>query len=93
VVNKPTRVKTGRLDTLKIIREKGLGSILAALESHQANISQSQAKRLTDQKEIDATDTGMDYLFDLVNKPGGASAPTKFSGRSSRATEYRRLQQ
>lgn len=79
VVADPTRVKTGRLDTLKIVRKKGVGSLIATIESHQANISQSQANRLTDQGDIDATDTGMDFLFDLVNKTGGAAAPTQFA--------------
>lgn len=78
VVDKPTRVKTGRIDTLRIVQKKGIGSVIANIESHQANISQTQAKRLTDQKNLDPTDIGLDYIFDLVNKRGGAGAPTNF---------------
>ena len=79
VVADPTRIKTGRMDTLEINRAKGIGSVVVNVESHQANISQSQANRMSDQKNLDPTDTSMDFIYDLVNRVGGAGEPTVFA--------------
>ncbi len=78
VIVDPTRVKTGRMDTMELVRNKGVGSVVVNIESHQANISQAQANRLSDQKNLDPADTGMDFLADLINRPGGAGVRTTF---------------
>lgn len=81
VVVKPTRMKTGRIDTLEASVRKGEGVVTLVVESHQANISQAQDKRMVDQQNIDPTDTSMDFIYDLANKTAGAGVEARLVSR------------
>lgn len=67
VVINPTRVKTGRIDQLKIDGDGEEGNVTVSLESHQTYVSEPLNSRYSEQADIDPNDTSQKAIHRLAN--------------------------
>lgn len=68
VIVDPTRVKTGKMDQLRVTGSGETGIVEVTIESHQANISEPLNTHYSGQINLDASDTSQNYALDLSSK-------------------------
>lgn len=68
IVGVPFRVKTGRMDQMRVGQGRGQNFVQVTIESHQAYASIATNTKYSEQKDIDPTDTSQDYVQDLANR-------------------------
>lgn len=90
VIGEPFRVRSGRMENMKIVRgnKDGISTITMDLVGYSAYLSEPLFSRYSEQKDLDATDTSQDYVHDLANydpsstdgshrTSGGGGAPSR----------------
>lgn len=79
VILSPTRVKTGRMDQMRITGDGREGKVIVDIESHQSNVQRALDSRYSQQKSVEPTDTSQDYIQDLSNKNPGAGVRDSYA--------------
>jgi hypothetical protein len=68
------RIRTGRMDTLEISNDGSIQRFILGIEGHAGLISPATGQTYQNQKQLDPTDTAMDYAVSVAN---GSPVPTK----------------
>lgn len=68
LLSNPIRVKTARMDQMKLDADGTKGTVSVILESHQAYSSQPLGTRYIQQSNIDPADISQNFVHDLFNR-------------------------
>lgn len=77
LVGEPFRVKTGRMDRMKVGKGRRGSYVQLTIESHQAYAAQVGNQKYSELADFDPTDTSQNFVHDLANRVaiiGGAVA-------------------
>ena len=80
VIADPTRIKTGRMDQMRVSHTGKTGTVSVTVESYQAYAAEALRTRYSQQKDVDPTDKSQDFAHDLANKQPGVGIPADLSG-------------
>ena len=90
VIANPTRIKTGRMDQMKLDADGKTGTVSVILESHQAYASQPLGSRYIQQPTVDPADISQKYVHDLYNRrpPIGEKTDNNLGGIFGRGSVF-----